>query len=116
MSPFHARANDPYATWHPSEATDAPDGLPDRAIVPLVEALRETGVVTLQSCAGHEGTDDGHLWIRADSVTTKTIVRLDRSPFTYIRLQIWPVEQWELGWDPSQLESAIQVLSTLSGP
>jgi len=39
----------PYCTWEPSKATNDPDGLPDRAIVPLVEELRKRGIVTLQS-------------------------------------------------------------------
>lgn len=60
---------DPYHSWDPDEATPESDGKPDAAIVPYVEALRDAGVVTLQSCSGHVHPDgtrtDGVLWIAA---------------------------------------------------
>lgn len=59
--------------WNPEEATPDPDGRPDVAIVPYVEALNTHGVETLQSCAGHvheDGTKtDGHLWLGPDALT-----------------------------------------------
>lgn len=58
---------DPFASWDPAEATPHADGKPDVAIVPYVDALRDAGIVTLQSCSGHNEDGiltDGHLvWV-----------------------------------------------------
>jgi len=63
--------NDPYVTRNPDKATDEPDGNPDTAMVPYVEALRAEGIETYQSCAGH-GPDgqssDAHLWFESDAM------------------------------------------------
>lgn len=111
-------AERPYATWDPSLATDEPDGLPDRAIVPLVEALRSRGVVTLQSCAGHPGTDDGCLWVRADSVDGAhlRLFVLDvvgRDVFDRVSLTYWPERRWEFVWRPENAGIAMAALGWL---
>lgn len=113
-----AAAERPYATWDPSLATDEPDGLPDRAIVPLVEALRSRGVVTLQSCAGHPGTDDGCLWVRADSVDGAhlRLFVLDvvgRDVFDRVSLTYWPERRWEFVWRPENAGIAMAALGWL---
>lgn len=112
---------DPYATWDPSQATDDPDGLPDRAIVPLVEDLRGRGVVTLQSCAGHAGRQDGHLWVRADTVALESVHQLivaaaADSLFHRVALMYGPepTPVWEFVWPPQHTERAIAALGTLT--
>lgn len=114
------RDDDPYVTWDPSEATDDPDGLPDRAIVPLVESLRARGIVTLQSCIGHpyrgEGTAgyDGTLWVRAETVDGAHIRHfLLREPLDRVKLVHWPERRWEFGWRPEHADAAVAVLDGL---
>jgi hypothetical protein len=98
---------DPYATWDSaladSKASDEPDGWPDLAMIPLVEWLRAAGIVTLQSCAGHLGTDDGHIWVDADS---EAVYGLDWSPFTKVALHIHPKWFWEFMWLPEDRDRA----------
>jgi hypothetical protein len=111
---------DPYVTWDPSRATDDPDGLPDRAIVPLVESLRGRGIVTLQSCIGHpyrgEGTAgyDGTLWVRAETVDGAYIRHfLLRDPFDRVQLVFWPERRWEFAWRPEYADAALAALGDL---
>lgn len=104
---------DPYRTWDDALAigqiTDAPDGLPDRAIVPLIERLRADGIITLQSCAGHPGESDGVLWI-ADTPTVRARLApllTDPTPFTYLKRTHHPQRQWEIGWLPADVAWAM---------
>lgn len=105
-----------YATWDAAlaagQVTDDSDGLPDRAIVPLVEHLRTAGVVTLQSCTGHLGSDDGVLWIRDDPAVAARIgaVLADPSPFTEVKLTHHPERRWEIGWHPNDAQRAMNRL------
>jgi hypothetical protein len=114
---------DPYATWRPWQATDDPDGLPDRLIVPLVELLRARGVVTLQSCSGHRRpsptekgcwwVDNGVLWVDAATVDEGTVRALLGAPFERIHRCYWPFDQWEFLWHPTDADAAIAALATL---
>ena len=104
---------DPYATWDSAKATDEKDGLPDRAIVPLVETLRARGIVTLQSCAGHLGTDDGCLWVLADSVDRESVLSIVGPPFSRVHFVHWPMEQWEFEWWPYNRREAVAALARL---
>lgn len=110
-----AAGPDPYATWDPGRATDEPDGLPDRAIVPLVEHLRALGIVTLQSCAGHQGSD-GTLWVRADTVDPVAVRWLPMRPFDRMQRVVWPEDRWEFHWRPDHAQQAIDVLYALQPP
>jgi hypothetical protein len=96
--------SDPYETWDSAlangKASDEPDGWPDLAMIPLVEWLRAAGIVTLQSCSGHPGTDDGHLWIDATTVPDAAVDGLDWSPFTAVALHLHPRRFWEFVWLP----------------
>lgn len=111
---------DPYVTWDQAirdgQITDGPDGLPDRAIVPLVEHLRRHGIVTLQSCAGHPGSDDGCLWLADDPRLAAKIARLivGRHPFTAVKRTHHPERRWEIGWHPDDADRAMGALSQLS--
>lgn len=111
MMPVH----EPYATWKPELATDEPDGMPDRAIVPLVESLRKRGIVTVQSCAGHYGSGDGCLWVKAESVTAESALQMrgGRSPFSAIRRTRHPEDRWEFEWYPLDVDRAMKALEHL---
>jgi hypothetical protein len=106
-----------YATWDPRIATDDPDGLPDTAIVPLVEDLRRAGITTLQSCAGHiehrDGTEIMHagcLWLAADAVDQAAMTRLCVEPFEDVSRVYWPVERWQVVWPPRETGRALVLL------
>jgi hypothetical protein len=75
-------------------------------MIPLVECLRAAGIVTLQSCSGHPGTNDGHLWIDATTVPDAAVDGLDWSPFTAVALHLYPRRFWEFTWLPIGLERA----------
>lgn len=104
---------DPYGTWDPWEATNEPDGLPDIAIIDLIEYLRDKGVVTLQSCAGHIGRSDGGLWIAASTVSEKSVRRIATSPLERVARMIHPWQQWALRWLPQDFNEVEAVLRTL---
>lgn len=105
---------DPYGTWTPAEATDVPDGLPDIAIVPLVETLRRNGIVTLQSCAGHVGSDDGGLWVAASTVSEPSVRRAANSgAFERVARMIHPWQQWAFRWLPENFDEAETALLEL---
>ena len=106
--------SNPYSTWNEALATDDADGLPDKAIVSLVETLRVAGIVTLQSCAGHQGRADGTLWVLADAVNEASVRRLFGPPFVFIKRTWWPEERWEFIWFPWDTVQAIALLSSLS--
>ncbi len=104
---------DPYSTWEPERATDEPDGLPDKAMVLLVEYLRSIGIVTLQSCAGHEGHSDGTLWVLADTVNEASVRRRFGTPFVFIKRTWWPENRWEFIWFSQDTAHAIAELAYL---
>lgn len=113
---------DDYATWdmalQEGKVTDLHDGWPDTLMVPLVERLRAAGHVTLQSCQGHQGTDDGCLWMRPWSVDDVTEKRIRRAgdPFSIVR-EVWhPERRIELWWDPEDMSRAIAVIEDLLLP
>ena len=97
----------PYATWDEAIAagrvTDDADGWPDRAMVPVVAELRRQGIVTLQSCAGHQGSDDGHLW-------TTQLLDVDTAAFSLVRHVTHPEERWEFWWKPADRHRALEAL------
>jgi hypothetical protein len=99
-----------YVVWDATimKATDGPDGLPDRAIVPLIEGLRSLGYTTLQSCTGHFGESDGMLWIR-EAPELRWLTRLPNlHPFSRIQHVIHGPEGecWEFWWEPSEWANA----------
>lgn len=95
-----------YATWEPSAATGDPDGLPDTLIVPVVEELRRRGVVTLQSCQGHVGSSDAHLWFRAD-LTDEQARSLAATPgMAKVTRMFSPEDCWEAWWVASDRDRA----------
>lgn len=98
-----------YATWLPELATDEPDGLPDRGMVPLVESLRSAGFTTYQSCYGHDGQGDGCLWI-AEAPQFK----YDFGPFSRIQVVLHGPEgrAWEWWWEFPNAEAALSILAT----
>jgi hypothetical protein len=112
-----------YSTWDDAIrqgfVTDQQDGLPDRGIVPLVEELRARGIVTLQSCTGHQGSEDGCLWVRADTVTEASVYKVTRSwmypaTFDFVKLTIYPERRWEFTWRPHRLRVAMKLLARLA--
>ena len=107
-----------YAVWDENlvHASDEPDGMPDLKIVELITTLRKRGVVTLQSCAGHEGTDDGCLWMRASSVSYRGMVLLSGDPFSRVYKTFWPDEMWVFEWNPAFWATAIARLMTIQEP
>lgn len=106
-----------YLTWDEAieagHITDDADGWPDTHMVPLVEHLRIRGVVTLQSCQGHRGTDDGCLWIDPTSVADGSAEALIGAPFSLVRRTRWPEERWEFWWHPSDRNAALAALNRL---
>ena len=117
-----------YATWDENLQfmSDEPDGMPDRKIVELITTLRNRGVVTLQSCAGHQpfygpgakirtGTD-GHLWIRASTVSYREMILLSGDPFSRVYKTFWPDEMWVFEWNPTFWATAIARLMTIMEP
>ena len=107
-----------YVTWDRNLQfmSDEPDGMPDRKVVELIGTLRKRGIVTLQSCAGHEGTDDGCLWIRASSVSYREMVLLTGDPFSRVYKTFWPDEMWVFEWNPTFWATAIARLMTIMEP
>lgn len=103
--------SDPYAVWDATrdKATDKSDGLPDRAMVPLVETLRAAGFTTYQSCSGHFGEGDGTLWIKYGP-------HKDRWPDTTWFQRIQHVhygpegDYWEFHWDCRDADRVIEEL------
>ena len=108
----------PYATWDENLQfmSDEPDGMPDRKMVELIATLRKRGIVTLQSCAGHSGYSDGHLYIRANTVSDRKMINLSQDPFCSVHKRFWPDEQWEFRWDPAFQHTAIARLMTIDEP
>lgn len=106
------KKGDPWATWDPSLATDEPDGLPDRLMVPLVEELRRLGVVTYQSCQGHPG-QSGCLWVESSGLTIRGAQELSRVEgieqvgLVFGRERV-PV--WEVVWHPGKTTSVLPLL------
>lgn len=102
---------DPYATWDRNLvlATDKPDGFPDRAMVPLVTALRAAGFTTYQSCSGHFQKSDGTLWIKEGPQRAYG----SDDPFTRIQHVFKGPEgdYWEFWWESFGAEQAIAALS-----
>lgn len=97
-----------YQCWLPEQATDQADGLPDTLMVPVVEALRDAGIVTLQSCQGHPGSDDGCLWFAAETFPTDVWRSLQGHPFSLVRETVWPEHRYELWWLPGDVGSALE--------
>lgn len=102
--------NDPYATWSPERATDEPDGLPDIRIVPLIDLLRLSGFVTLQSCSGHPGFD-GHIYF--DPRTVPASWKALRAPFSTVRETYHPEPWFELWWKPGDFDAAKETIRDL---
>lgn len=104
-----------YLTWDEAVAggnvTDEPDGLPDRLMVPFIEALRAAGVVTLQSCQGHPGSDDGCLWVLASSVPHLTAETICLPHFEKVSHTVHPVQRWEFVWLPENFWAAMTSLA-----
>lgn len=104
---------DAFATWDDAIAaghvSDDPDGLPDRAIIPLVEDLRAAGIVTLQSCAGHTGSADGVLWVREEGTWPACVgdLLINAELFTEIKFAYHPERRWEIGWLPQDAGMAM---------
>ena len=100
--------SDPYVTWGRNLplATDKPDGFPDRVMVPLVEALRDAGFTTYQSCSGHFQEGDGTLWIKEGP-------HKDRWPdqMWFQRIQhVWhgpEGDYWEYHWESHDVVRAL---------
>lgn len=105
---------EPYATWDRNLplATDKPDGFPDRAMIPLVTALRAAGFTTYQSCSGHLREGDGTLWIREGPQRGH-----DPDPFTRIQHVYKGPEgdYWEFWWESLDARRAIAALSEAYG-
>jgi hypothetical protein len=107
---------DNYATWDTSKATDEPDGFPDRALVPLITALRRAGRQTLQSCAGHIGSSDGLIWFASDALGDDEVQEILLQPvFDRVVRVFKPEERWEIGWNPRDLNAAIAGLAMCLG-
>lgn len=111
-----------YASWDDAvrvgNVTSEADGLPDTAMVPLVQAIREhTSLVTLQSCQGHPG-NDGHLWLLSRTVPLRlerTLVQQE-DPFWLVRQTYWPQGRLELWWHPDRRDEAVAALRSLLLP
>lgn len=94
---------DPYEHWEPSEATDSQGFAPDVEIVPYVEALREAGVETAASCAGHYYADDGrerdlgYLWLEPDELDALDARRISLcGRWISVRREYGRYELWEV--------------------
>ena len=106
--------------WNPEEATPESDGKPDTTIVPYVEALRENGVKTYQSCSGHiveyEGREiekSGGLWFNTPRFDPRQGGRgLDHVARLYGReeVPVWSVKFKGLNRDEEALLCSMQVL------
>lgn len=106
------------SSWDPDEATPYQDNRPDAAIVPYVEALRDHGIETLQSCAGHVHEDgrlsEGHLWFRAfGTFEPKLAAKCD--PLSevmrrYVREECWQVTFPGHAEGPDALHEAMRVV------
>lgn len=109
---------DPYATWDHyikrGLVSDAPDGLPDRAIVPLVESLRAAGFITYQSCTGHFSQGDGTLWI---DVGPQVGPWPDTTWFTRIQHVYHGPEgdYWEYWWESTDARNAMREIAESYG-
>ena len=102
---------DPYAVWDAtvSRATDNPDGLPDRFLVPLITDLRAAGFVTYQSCSGHFQEGDGTLWIELGPHVDYWI---DSASFTRIQhVHHGPEgDYWEYWWESNDAREAVAAI------
>ena len=103
---------DPYANWHPEEANNEPNDLPDKVIVPIVERLRHIGVVTFQSCSGHYA-GEGYISIRPDTVDETSVHALFGEPFSEISRGWWPLERWDFRWAIPETKQALAALIQL---
>lgn len=113
--------------WDSEEATHEQDMKPDAAIVPYVEALREAGIETIQSCQGHDnpdspGQDKGYLWFEPECLTEAQAREIaHRSPShqvsrRYGLLEIWEVEFTGLSHpdaEPEHLRADMQPIFTV---
>lgn len=90
------------------------DGLPDIGIWPLVVALNDAGFETLQSCYGHEGESDGHLWVRTPPVNPWKITGWTE-PFSRIQTVHHGPEgsHVEFHWEPNNASEAMQALTEI---
>lgn len=106
-----SKMSNPYATWDPSKATNEQDGLPDIGMVRLVEALRNKGYITYQSCYGHPGEGDGTLWIKEGRIPHLT------GPFVRVQEVHHGPEghYWEYWWEPHRAEAAVRTLAITFG-
>lgn len=99
--------SDPYASWDTTQATDDSDGLPDTAMIPIVEALRRAGIDTLASCQGHMLPEYGSVHREGGLIVsvgpTGTYSSL---PFTRI-VYYTTHEEWEFWWHPDNYAAAV---------
>lgn len=116
--------SDAYATWDPAIATDEADGLPDRIMVPIVEALRAAGIVTYQSCCGHEPTagypytSSGTLWLASTALSDEDLATLAASGHFEEVARLWGREadggMIALSWSPHNFDSVSSWLLSLA--
>lgn len=103
--------------WNPEKATNASDGLPDKAIVPYVRRLNDAGVETYQSCSGHVHDDgrksDGCLWFESDELDPEALAEVEEFHTVcrrYARSECWDVKFRGLARSEVALQNAMNAL------
>lgn len=112
-------------TWNPEEATSDPDGLPDTAIVPYIEALNSAGIETYQSCSGHtferEGKTlhkSGLLWFAPIDIDPRELASnytLERISLMYEPEHCWEVVFPGLAQSEEAFDSAMHAVFDVVG-